>query len=133
MADHTTGSIEQIEDKWRKGYADMTSLYKGNVDAMLAASRAMIGGYQSLSAELLAFTQSRMKHGLETSRRLAECQSPESVFELQAEFAREAFKAYADECKKLGEMSGRTFTETCAPLNAQTKAAAVKTTESAAA
>jgi phasin family protein len=133
MAADNVMSIEQVEAKWRQSYADFSSLYKGNMDAMVAASQAAISGYQSLSAEMLAFLQSRMKTGLETSQKLASCGSPESMIEIQVEYTRAAYAAYAEEVKKLSELSGKILTDAVAPLGARAKAVPAKMAESAAA
>jgi phasin family protein len=133
MAADNVMSIEQVEAKWRQSYADASSLYKGNMDAMVAASQAVISGYQSLSAEMLAFLQSRMKTGLETTQRLASCGSPESMIELQVEYTKSACTAYAEEVKKLSELSGKIITDAVAPLGARAKAVPAKMAESAAA
>jgi hypothetical protein len=133
MAADNVKSIEQVEAKWRQGYADFSGLYKGNMDAMVAASQAMITGYQTLNAEMLAFLQSRVKSGLETSQKLASCGSPESMIELQVEYTRSAYTAYAEEFKKLSELSGKILSDAVAPLGARAKAVPGKMAESAAA
>lgn len=116
MASGTNKQADQVTGDIRRGYADAAGLYQGNVDAMVAASQAMIHGYQSVNAEMLAFGQSRMKETLDMTRRLAGCHSPELAWEVQMEFARNSFQAYADECRKLADMTGQVMNETFSPL-----------------
>src|SRR5688572_3277028 len=104
VAEHVQ-SFAQAEDSWRKEYDNLTALYQGNVNAMLAASQAAISGYQSLSSELLAFFQSRMKTGLEAAKGITSCTSPDSLVEFQVEYMKAALRAYADELGRLGELS----------------------------
>ena len=133
MAVANVTSIEEVEDKVRQGYADMTALQKGNLESMAASSRAVINGYQTLSAELLAFTQSRMKEAMEFGKRLSACQSPESAMEAQSEFVKSAMKAYTDELRTLGDLGGRITREAFAPLQAHADSVGTRVEESVAA
>jgi phasin family protein len=133
MAAANVTSIEQVEDKVRQGYADMAALQKGNLESMVASSRVVINGYQTLSAELLAFAQSRMKEGMDFGKRLAGCQSPESAMEAHSEFVTSAIKAYTDELRTLGDLGGQITREAFAPLQAHSEGVAAKVKERVAA
>lgn len=133
MAATNVKSIEQVEDKAREGYAEMASLHKINLESMLASSRAMINGYQTLSSELLAFAQSRMKESMEFGKRLAACQSPQSAMEVHSEFVKSAIKAYTGEFRTLGDLGGRISREAFAPLQARADSVSAKVKESVAA
>jgi hypothetical protein len=102
MAADNVTSIQQVQDQVRDGYADLAALYKGNVEAMMASNQALVGGWQTVTAALLAFLQSRAKEGLATGQRLAECGSPGRAAEIQLDFARETVQAYADQLNQLG-------------------------------
>lgn len=133
MAAADVRSIEQGEGKMEQGYADMAALYKGNLESAVASSQAVIEGYQSVGAELLAFLQSRMKEGLELNRRLAGCSSPESALELQVEYAQSSARAYTDELKTLGDLTGKVVADAFAPLKVRAEAVSAKARESVAA
>lgn len=132
-AESNVRSFEQVEDQMRQGYSDLAGMYKGNFDAMMAAGQAMMGGLQTFNSEMLAFLQSRMKDGLATSQRLAECQSPQSAIELQLEYGQAMLQAYVDEFDKVTKLSGKVMTEAFAPLKSRTEAAVSKATSSLAA
>lgn len=133
MAVANVTSIEKVEDKMRQGYADMAALQKGNLESVVASSQAGINGYQTLSAELLAFTQSRMKEAMDLGKRLSACQSPESAMEAHSEFMKSAIKAYTDELKTLNDLGGRITREAFAPLQARADSVGTKIKESVAA
>jgi hypothetical protein len=116
MASGNVTSFEQIEDGVKQGYADAASLYKGNLDAMIASSQAMIHGVQSVNAEMLAFAQSRMKDALDTSKKLADCQSAEGAWQIQVDFTRAAMQAYAEEFKKISDLTGKVVSDSFSPL-----------------
>jgi hypothetical protein len=126
-------AIEQPDDALRQSYAEWTTLYKGNLDAVMASSQAVISGCQSVGTELLAFYQSRMKNGLEASQRLAQCSSPEAAVELHIDLAKSALKAYVDEFRKVGDLTGKIMTDAVAPLRARASQIATKAEESVAA
>lgn len=126
-------TMERSEDPMRQSYADWTTLYKRNADAMLASGQAVISGYQSVSSELLAFYQSRMKSGLDAGKRLTQCISPEDAVELQIDFTQAALKAYVEEFKKVGELTGKVMAEAFAPLDQRASHVATKAAESVAA
>jgi hypothetical protein len=133
MAGDSVTSIERVEDKVRQGSADWADMYKANLTAGIASGQAVINGWQSLNAELLAFMQSRVKGGLETSRQVAGCTSPEGALEIQMEYGRAALQAYVDESRRMGELFGKVVTDTIEPLRTQATAAAAKAKDSVAA
>lgn len=133
MAAANVTSIEQAEDQVRQGYADMAALYKGNFESVFASSQAMIEGYQTVSAELLAFLQSRMKENLEFGKRLAACGSPEGALEVQVEYAKSMVRAYTDELKTVGDLTSKVASEAFAPLKGRIESVSTKAKESVAA
>jgi hypothetical protein len=133
MAADNVTSIQQMQDQVRVGYADLTALYKGNIEALMASSQALIGGCQAVTAALLAFMQSRAKEGLSTGKRLAECGSPEHAAEIQLDFARATLRAYTDQFNTLGEMTKQVLTESYGPFERQVAAVAKSAADSVAA
>ena len=132
-AESNVTSIEQVGDQVRQGYTDLAAMYKGNFDAMMAAGQAMVSGVQTLNAEMLAFLQSRVKDGLATTQRLAECQSPQTAIELQLDYGKAMLQAYIDEFDKVTQLSGKVMTEAFTPLKTRTEAVVDKATSSLAA
>ena len=119
MATNNVTSVRDVEDGLRRGYDDAASLYRGNLDAMMASTKAMIDGMQVVSAEALAFFQSRMKETLEASRRLAACRDAGAAFETQIDFMRSSVQAYADVFKRMADVSGKVMNESFSPLAAR--------------
>jgi hypothetical protein len=85
------------------------------VSTLVAAGQALIGGCQAMSAEMLAFWQSRLKEGLNTGQRLIECDSPEVALEIQMDYAKTALQAYLDQSAKIGDLVSRSFTQGLLP------------------
>ena len=116
MADDNVTPLQKTEDQMRQGYADLAALYKSNLEAVMVSAQAVIGNLQAINGETLAFVQSRMKESLSTSKRLAECTSPEAAIEIQLEFAKAALQSYVDQYSKLGELGSRLVSDSFAPL-----------------
>ena len=94
---------------------DQPTSYTGDVNAFMFAGNALIDGSQQVSAELLAFWQSRLKEAVATSRRLLECASAEDAWEIQLEYAQAALQAYVDQSTKVAGLVTHTFTESLLP------------------
>ena len=120
MAVSDKAPLQEVGAGVRSGVENGAEFYRDNLNAIMASNHAMIRGYQAVSAEALAFLQSRLKETLEAGQRLAACRRPEDAFETQVEFMRASFEAYADEFKRMAEVSGRVFGESLAPLASRT-------------
>lgn len=116
MADDNVTPLQKAEDQMSQGYADLAGLYKSNLEAVMVSGQAVISNLQAINGETLAFVQSRIKESLSTSKRLAECTSPEAAIEIQLEFAKAALQSYVDQYSKLGELGGRLVSDSFAPL-----------------
>jgi hypothetical protein len=80
------------------------ALATGDVNLLMLAGQALIEGGQQVSAELLAFWQSRLKDAVATGRRLLECASPQDAWEIQMEYAQAALQAYVDQSTKVASL-----------------------------
>jgi hypothetical protein len=129
MADDNVTPMQKAEDRMRQGYADLAGLYKSNLEAVMASGQAVISNLQAINGETLAFLQSRIKESLTTSKRLAECTSPEAAIEIQLEFAKAALQSYVDQCSKLGALGSRMMSDSFAPLTQSAEAAFARRAE----
>jgi hypothetical protein len=116
MAADNVMSIQQVGDQVRVGYADLAAFHKGNLEALMASSQALIGGCQTVTGALLAFMQSRAKEGMATGKRLAECGSPSQVAEIQLDFARATVQAYAEQINQLNETMRQVLADSYVPF-----------------
>jgi hypothetical protein len=80
------------------------ALATGDVNLLMLAGQALIEGGQQVSAEMLAFWQSRLKDAVATGRRLLECASPQDAWEIQMEYAQAALQAYVDQSTKVASL-----------------------------
>jgi hypothetical protein len=88
----------------------------GDVKSWMIASQALIEGGQQVSAEMLAFWQSRLKDAVATGRRLLECASTADAWEVQLEYVQAALQAHVDESTKIAGLVTRTLTDSLLPI-----------------
>jgi len=132
MAADNLTSIEQQADQARADYAEAAAIYRNDLAALMASSRALIHGYQTIYGALLAFLQSRAKEALAAAQRVAECGSPQDAAEIQLEFAREALQAYADHLAKCSALSGEALDACVQPYRRRAPALADRASDLAA-
>jgi hypothetical protein len=94
---------------------DQAALYAAGFNRLVSAGHALIDGCQAVSAEMLAFWQSRLKEDLATGQRLLECASAEGALEIQLEYAKAALQAYADQSARIGALASRSLARMCEP------------------
>jgi hypothetical protein len=87
----------------------------GDVNLFMLAGHGMIEGGQQVSAEMLAFWQSRLKDAVATGRRLLQCASAQDAWEIQLEYARSALQAYVDQSAKVAGLVVHTLTDSLLP------------------
>jgi hypothetical protein len=87
----------------------------GDVNSLMVAGHALIAGSQEVSAEMLAFWQSRLKDAVATGRRLLECASAVDAWEIQLEYVQAALQAQVDQSTKIAGLMTRTLTDSLLP------------------
>jgi hypothetical protein len=88
----------------------------GAVHSFRLTGHALIEDGQQVSAEILAFWQSRLKDAVATGRRLLECTSAQDAWEIQLEYAQSAIQAYVDQSTKVTSLVTHTLTDTLLPM-----------------
>jgi hypothetical protein len=87
----------------------------GDVNPFMLAGHAVIEGGQQVSAEMLAFWQSRLKDAVATGRRLLECASAQDAWKIQLEYTQSALQAYVDQSAKVARLVTHTLTDSLLP------------------
>jgi phasin family protein len=109
-----------------KGYDDAAKFSKTNVDAIVAAGNVATKGAETINAEVLAFAKSQYEDNLAATKALFGAKTLQELIELQNDFAKTAFEAYAAHATKLSEVTAKVAQDTFAPINAQVQVAVEK-------
>ena len=107
--------MEDARQSARQGCEDMTALYRDALQAWLRSGWAAMHATQAMGGQTMAFWHSRTKAGLETTRRLTECTSPQTLVEIQIDHTLTTVQGYADQIAKLRAITGRLVRDGSAP------------------
>jgi phasin family protein len=109
-------------DKAAQGYDRMVNIAKDNAEAFMQAANVAGKGFETINAEVLAFSRKRMEGGVEHVRAIFGVKTMNEAVELQTEYGRRAFEAYVSEISKLNQLVLETAKNAAEPI--QTRVAA---------
>jgi hypothetical protein len=75
-----------------------------DLDKLIVGGQGAIDCWQAITAEMLAFWQSRLKDSLATGGRLLESTSVDSALEAQLDYAKAAIQAYLDQSARIARL-----------------------------
>ena len=113
----------QIEKNVRVA-EEITDFGKGNVEALVAASKIAARGVETIGQEVAEFSRKSFEEASATLRSFAEVKSPTDFFRLQSEFARSQFDSMIAESSKLSEAMIKIAGEVAEPLTSRYSVAA---------
>ena len=140
MASHTenamaTGkaTLEQVATKSReameqsmKHVDEMAGLARGNVEAMLASSRAATSGIEAIAREVAEFSRKAFEETTAAARAMTTVKTPNELMALQNDFAKTQFDAAVAEMSKLSETMVKLMGEVFEPMQARATVATDK-------
>lgn len=124
--------VEKTSTAVFQGYDEVSSLNQANVDAVVKSSTVITNGFESLSRELMDFAQKQIETNVETTRKLFGATTVRELFDLQSDFARNAFDTVLNESQKVTEMGVKVANEALEPIQNQTSVAMEKAFKQAA-
>jgi phasin family protein len=103
---------------------EMTDLARGNVEAIVASSKAAARGVETLSQEAAEFGRKSFEEASATIRTFAEVRSATDFFRIQSEFAKSQFDSMVAESSKLSEAVLKLAGEVAEPITSRYSVAA---------
>jgi phasin family protein len=113
----------QIEKSTRVA-EELTEFGKGNVEAIVAASKIAAKGVESIGQEVAEFGRKSFEEASATLRSFAEVKSPTDFFRLQSDFARSQFDSLIAESSKMSEAMIKLAGDVAEPLTSRYSVAA---------
>lgn len=138
---HTTESVmatgkatfEQVATKSReaiehgmKSVDEMAGMARGNVEAMLASSRAATSGIEAIAREVADFSRKTFEETTAAARAMTTVKTPNELMQLQNDFAKTQFDAAVAEMSKLSETMVKLMGEVFEPMQARAAVATDK-------
>jgi len=112
----TREQVEKASTATLKGYDEMTSLNKEQVDAFLAAANSLSRGIEDMGKSYAAFAQASMDSYMEASKALLAARSLNDVVDIQTGLARSSMDAAVNETAKVSEVVMKAAGEAMQPL-----------------
>lgn len=110
---------------------DIEALMASNgemMKALMKANEAMMEGMVAVGREILDFGNTRVRHDLDAQGEMMKCGSPEALFSLQCDFAREATEQYFNELNKLMTLTTQVARDCWTPIEEGAKAQSERAT-----
>ena len=124
-------SFEQVATKSReaietgmKHVDEMAGMARGNVEAMLASSRAATQGIEAIAREVADFSRKSFEETTAAARAMTTVKTPNELMALQNDFAKTQFDAAVAEMSKLSETMVKLMGEVFEPMQARATIAA---------
>lgn len=102
----------------------ITTMTRGNVEALLESSRLASGGIQTIAHEIANYSKRTLERTTSAARALTLAKTAPELMQLQNEFARVEFDNAVSEVSTLSETMFETMTAIFEPLQKQAIAAA---------
>jgi phasin family protein len=116
-----------------EGYGDVRAVQQDAIEAYMASGSRAAKGFETLSREVIAFTQTAFAANVEATQNLLRARSLREAVDLQAEYTRRNMDRMAKETQKLAEMSFEVASQVFEPWQTQATRATQKAMKSAAA
>jgi phasin family protein len=103
---------------------EMTELSKGNIEALVASSKAAARGVETIGQEAADYSRRSFEEASAALKSFAEVKSATDFFKLQSDFARSAFDSLVAETSKVSEQVIKLAGEVTEPLTSRYSVAA---------
>jgi phasin family protein len=117
LVNETSTRSEEAAKRSRKAAEELADIARGNVDAIVEASRIAASGAQSIAQKALAKSRDNVERAAVTVRSMAEAKNPTDLLQLQAEFVRGAFDRFVAESSNMTESMVKLAGESFQPIS----------------
>jgi len=125
MEQMATKSREAVEHGMK--HADeLASMARGNVEAMLASSRAATAGLEAIAHQVADFSRKSFEETTAAARAMTTVKTPNELMQLQNDFAKTQFDHAISEMSKLSETMVKLMGEVFEPIQKSATAATDK-------
>lgn len=119
----TREQFEKFVPNATKGFDELATFGKGNVDAAVKAGTIAAKGWEIIGKEVADYNKRALEQGMANAKALMGVKTVQEAVELQTGFARISFDEFVAEGTKLSEMGLKVAREASEPINARVNAA----------
>lgn len=113
LNERATGAME----KGGKMVAELNSLNKGNVEALVESGKLAVAGMQTLAQAQAAYVRKQFEEATAAARTLASAKSPTEFMKLQGDYVRQQFDAMIAETSRSTESMLKIAGEVVQPIS----------------
>lgn len=98
-------TVAKVSAETFKGYEDMVSLSKDNIEAFVKSNEIVAKGVQEINETILQLVQNNVSQGVDYTQKIMSCTSVEEVIALQQEIAVANYSKSVEESRLLSDMT----------------------------
>ncbi|MCI4665425.1 MAG: phasin family protein [Neomegalonema sp.] len=100
-------------------FEEVADFTKGNVDAMFASATKATESMKEIATQMLGFARASMEANMAALKDLSQSKDPSEFMERQSSIAKATMESFADQARKLNEMTMAAAKECSEPVNAR--------------
>jgi hypothetical protein len=122
-----TDTAREASENAARGYEELSTLGRDNLESMARASQAMLKGASDLSSLWASYWNEQLSTGMQAVRSLAECHGWDEAVTVQSEFTRTSLERVRSQTVRSAEVTVEMLTSSLAPLQETARRAAERT------
>lgn len=111
-------TVRKNMERMMSVFGDFGDLSRDGFQAASDSARATAKGMKEINERTMSYMQDAYSAGMEASRSVTSAKSAIEAFEIQAEFAKQAFETYFEQVSAMMGLAAGTMREGLEPLNA---------------
>ena len=115
----TKEQVEKTSEAMFKGYDQMNTFGKENLEAVVASGSIVAKGVENLSKEVFALAQSSFENSMNVAKAFMGVKSLREAVDLQSDLSRTQFDRLMADSAKLAELSMKVANEAFQPIQAR--------------
>lgn len=127
--EQTIETAKKQLDELIKGYDEVASFNRENIEACISSTRAAAKAAESINSEVFALTKGWYEANIESFKTLAQAKSPREFFEIQSDLVKTRYEEALSSANKINGLVSTVANEALAPLTARAAVAAEKFTK----
>jgi len=121
-----TAQAKGAVEKGQKMFEDANEFGKGNIEALVEASKVAVRGMEALGQDAAAFAKKSFEEATTVAKTLSTVKSPTELMKLQSDYVRSAFDAMVQQTSRNTEAMLKLAGEVAQPLSNRVALAAEK-------
>lgn len=102
-----------------KGFDEIASFSKENVEAVVASGNAAKKGMESMNAEIMSYSKGQMEESVAAVKALTSAKNLREYFDIQNQMMKTSYDRFVSESSKFSEMGLKIMSEVAEPVNAR--------------